>query len=434
MWKFFKKKNDQPAAALAETSPDTPSNVALPESTLPLPDSIDSVVSDTPETIASSSDAPAVHDAATQENTSLNAKTDAEVVSEAATEIKQNAAKLEDKLGALRKLTDRVSALRSSKALKGGEVGEAPELTLPKVPIRVIVGYLPGVGERDALEFSLGVAAKHFDQESITYYEVFPYESGFVYELHEGGSGFAFMPEVIKRLHDAEQVYRIEKMAALKAGKPVPEDQNKVRSFVIPCATRLVQVSKTHEGLTCILLPESTRLQPDYTLLSKEQMRPALDKKTGFLVFGAGVFITGFFAMLLAGFVFREQPYTAVQHEKVSKSFQQTVYGKYLELRDRVGDDQVLKQVVYQNGVWRAPIIKPRPMLQVAPVANPSMASAPAGAAPIQPVQTASAPLASAPVGLPSLPQGAVGKARPVPPVVQSDMPRDSVTDKELKP
>lgn len=337
------------------------------------------------------------------------------------------------KVSALSRVKNRLNAVRSA----SGSESEPTESALPKTPIRVIVGYLPGVGERDALEFSLGVASKHFDQESITYYEVFPYETGFVYELHEGGSGKAFMPEIIRRLHEGEMAFREAKLVALKTGGTPPDESTLQRSFVIPCATRLVQVSKTHEGLTCILLPESTKLLPDYTLLSKESMRPALDKKVGFLMFGAGVFITGFLAMVLAGTFFRAQPFTPVQHEDLPRSFQKTVYGKYLELRDRVGQDQVLKQAVFKNGAWSPAIIKPK--VNAGQRITLPLASAPVGAA-----------LASGSVGVvppsvasqqnvvsqPSVavPQGVTGMARPVPSVINQDTPRDVATEKGLQP
>lgn len=150
-------------------------------------------------------------------------------------------------------------------------------------PIRVLMGFLPGVTARDATEFALGVAEKNFDQPGIAFYDAFAFEDGYVYEVHEGGPGKAYAPDVIRYFKTLP-----------------PFAPGEAHAVVLPTATRSVRIERTRGGLQTVLLPESNSQSPSEGFAGTTKMRPAVSKRTGLLVSGAALFVTGFFGLLFS--------------------------------------------------------------------------------------------------------------------------------------
>lgn len=159
------------------------------------------------------------------------------------------------------------------------------------LPIKVLIGFLPEVTQRDALSYAMGVAEKHFESLDNAFYEVYPISGGFVYEAHEGGEGVGFVPEVLKYFDAAG-----------------PFDSSREDKIHIRTATRTVEVLRKSNGLEALLLPESAPIPQSPQALASEVMRPAFNKRAGLLYAGAAVFITGFFASLLIGSFMRTIP------------------------------------------------------------------------------------------------------------------------------
>lgn len=171
---------------------------------------------------------------------------------------------------------------------KGSALQRAKGARRHNYPVRVLIGYLPGVTEKDALAYALGIADKHIANIETAFYDVFPYHEGFVYEVHEGGTGAAFTPAVID-YYESLGPFQTDVDARMH----------------IPTATRAVELTRKQKSIESVLLPESIEPQltpvPDATTA----MRPAMNKRTGVLVVGATVFVSGFFAAVLSGTVFR---------------------------------------------------------------------------------------------------------------------------------
>lgn len=167
------------------------------------------------------------------------------------------------------------------------EKGEAAPQDKPAIsmPVRVVIDFLEGTSQkRDAAAFARGFIENHFDAPEVCGWFVMPYEGGYLYEVHEGGSRRAYAP------------------AALKALQSDPE-----ATVVIPMARRFLEVKRTHSGsYTSILLPEG--MQPTTDNVIEAEPGPALKKykSDGMVMFQTGIatFVIGFFALALTGLVF----------------------------------------------------------------------------------------------------------------------------------
>jgi hypothetical protein len=237
-------------------------------------------------------------------------------------------------------------------------------------PIRVFIGFLPEVTERDARDYAFGVAERNCEQISISYFDAFKMNDGYAYEVHEGGSGRAFLPEIIK--------YFAAQSPFAKGAEAT--------SVVIRTGTRTVQVERTLEGLQAFLLPEDAEEVPTDWLEPTTKMTPAIQTMTGVLVVGAALFTTGFLAMTLA-MVSRIQPYDPPQApavKKATESYSVSPLSRWSALQ-AVSTNEYIKALRFSKGKWdlergvpvaepTSPAVTPMP----APASTSGLPSAPA--------------------------------------------------------
>jgi hypothetical protein len=230
-----------------------------------------------------------------------------------------------------------------------------------EIPIRVFIGFLPEVSERDARDFALGIAERNCEQISLVYYDAFKMNNGYAYEVHEGGAGRAFLPEIISYFSTLGPF----------------EKGGGESSVYIRTATRTVQVDRTLEGLQSFLLPESSTEAPSDWLEGTSKMTAAIQVLTGVLVFGAALFTTGFLAMSLA-LVSRIQPYDpppAPTVDKATDNYQMSPMSRWTVLQGVSGSEYV-KALRFKNNKWELDrgTAEPVPAEQP-PVAAPAAAN-----------------------------------------------------------
>lgn len=233
------------------------------------------------------------------------------------------------------------------------------------LPIRVLIGFLAEVSEREAREYAMGVAERNCEQISLVYYDAFKVGTGCAYEIHEGGNGRAYLPEIIKAFN-TRGTHR-------KGG----EDDT---SVFIPTATRMVQVSRTAEGLQAFLLPENTTEVPTTWLQGTTKMSPALPTLVAVLIAGAALFTTGFLALSLA-LVSRIQPYDVPPTpaiENVNDAFASSPLSRWAALQSVSGNEYV-KAVKYAKGKWEIQ----RASSDAEPAPAPTPVPAPDGTLPV---------------------------------------------------
>lgn len=169
------------------------------------------------------------------------------------------------------------------------------QVKLSALPIRVLMGYLPEVSARDAREYAQGLASKHFEQLGLAFYGAFPYGTGYVFEVHEGGPGKAYAPEIIDYF---------EELGPFQVGEE--------HKLFVETATRTVEIRRQRDGLVVLILPESVRVVTSDALEPAKALTPVMDRRDKVLYVGSVIFATGFVAALTSGMLFRAQPYEEV--------------------------------------------------------------------------------------------------------------------------
>lgn len=218
-----------------------------------------------------------------------------------------------------------------------GDKHQKPEIR----PIRVLMGYLPEVSARDAREYAQGIAEKHFEQMGLVFFGAFPCDNGFVFEVHEGGEGKAYAPEILKHF---------ESLGPFQVGEQ--------HTVCIQTATRVLEVQRTREGLAAILLPEASTAQGDEWLVPSKPLTPAMDRRDKVFYVGATIFASGFVAMLLSGTIFRVQLYEEPQAPKpVVISAASLPMSQWSRLQ-ALPDNAYVRALRFKNGRWEAPEIQ----------------------------------------------------------------------------
>lgn len=200
-------------------------------------------------------------------------------------------------------------------------------------PLKILIGYLPDSSERDTYYYMLGVAEKNLDSENIGFAGLTKFESGYAYEIHEGGNGRGFLDSILTHFKQLPAFSAEESHYAF-----------------IRTATRTVRVERTSAGIYSVILPESDATPQSEWVVPGKKLAPLVDKRTGLFVAGVVIFLSSIVA-LMGGYATRYQPYTAtvVNIERVPVA--KLPHAQWKNLTNLPSGDYVMA-LRYEKGEW----------------------------------------------------------------------------------
>lgn len=143
------------------------------------------------------------------------------------------------------------------------------------MPIRLIIGFLPGIETKDARAFAQGYIERHMQAIDVASWYVQRYKDGTLYEIHEGGEGRAYLPSILKLLESTPKV-------------------------LIPISGRMVSVEKgADDQISSLLMPESFVGEATEGVKPGPRMHPALGDARGWIFTGGTFFAIGLLFFLL---------------------------------------------------------------------------------------------------------------------------------------
>jgi hypothetical protein len=215
-----------------------------------------------------------------------------------------------------------------AKSIKSG--GEA------SLPYRVIIDFLEGtLKKQDAIAFARGFIEHHFDAPNACGYYVMPYEQGYVFEVHEGGEGKAFLPGIMDAL-----------------------DQDPTATACIQMARRVLEVKRSAAGTyTAILLPEGMDSQSLDKVFPEAGAALTPFQKSGLtaLIIGGAVFGLGFIALFLTMLYYLIQVTGLLSPPLAAIDFRSLPLTQWPSLETKAGEESgtYIKTLRYQNGSWQ---------------------------------------------------------------------------------
>ncbi len=204
------------------------------------------------------------------------------------------------------------------------------------LPYRVVIDFLEGtLRKQDAIAFARGFIEHHFDSQSDSGYYVMPYEGGYIFEAHEGGSHRAYLPNVLRAIQDDPS-----------------------SSACIQMARRILEVKRAASGTyTSILLPEGAESQNPAKSFPEPGPSLIPFQRSGMVALMAGlsVFSIGFVALLLATVVYLVQVSGLMKPDMAKldvKSMPLLQWPTMTSVTTNSAQDKYVKTVKYENGQW----------------------------------------------------------------------------------
>ncbi|HAU29515.1 MAG TPA: hypothetical protein DCW68_05320 [Rhodospirillaceae bacterium] len=184
----------------------------------------------------------------------------------------------------------------------------------------------------DAVAFARGFIEHHFDSPADSWYYVQPYPGGYAFEVHEGGLGKAFLPNIIETL-----------------------EVNPTAVLSVPMARRNLQVKKSLNGTyTAILLPEGLSTDEDHAVeaVSSRSMLRVTTTGLGIFTFGGIIFSAGFLAFFSALLMVFLDPAGIFFGGSRGTELQQLPILQWKSLSSASNDQSYVRNLSFSNGKW----------------------------------------------------------------------------------
>jgi len=203
-------------------------------------------------------------------------------------------------------------------------------------PIQVLIGWIEESSKRDVIEHVRGFAQDHIETLDTAWIATAEFIGGTLFEVHEGGSGQAYLPELIEEIgRDPEQVLWVPSGTKLN---------------------RVVTFSVVEGRAFSMMLNEAdsarVRLSEQVSVERTGKMRRLSPRGTPVLVVGATLFAIGLSVLGASSYLasqINQQPLPALSYNPDILP-----HGQIVSLSTALREDRWVSRIVFEDGAWRA--------------------------------------------------------------------------------
>lgn len=212
--------------------------------------------------------------------------------------------------------------------------GMKPKRGFP--PIQVLIGWIGESSRRDVLAHARGFAEDHIEAIDTAWIATAEFRGGTLFEIHEGGDGQAYLPDLIEELsRDPEQVLWVP--SGTKLNRVVTFSLSEGRPFSM-------MLNETDSA--------RVRESGQAPIERSGKMRRLSPRGTPVLVVGATLFAIGFGSLAASAYLaagIDQQPLPALSYNA-----EVLPHGQIVSLSSALRDDRWVSRIVFENGAWRA--------------------------------------------------------------------------------
>jgi hypothetical protein len=225
---------------------------------------------------------------------------------------------------------------QKSASSKGNASKGRKDRSLGYPPIQVLIGWIEESARKDVIEHARGFASDHIETLETAWIAMAEFRGGTLFEIHEGGGGYAYLPDLIEGLsRDPDQVLWV----------PSGMKMNRVVTLSIvegrPFSMMLNEADSAH-----------IRASGQLPVERSGRMRRLQPRGTPMLVVGATLFALGFTGLSASAYMsaqIEQQPIPSLPYSSENLPHRQII-----SLSNALREDRWVSRIQFENGVWRA--------------------------------------------------------------------------------
>lgn len=200
------------------------------------------------------------------------------------------------------------------------------EAKIDLLPANLVIGYYEGMTMKGLKEYINGYVFKYFNAPNITSYKILKYNSGLIFEIHDGDYKKSYLNAVINEFNAGRNVVYIK-------------TQN-----------RIAKVIKNYNKIETYMLPEAENdKHPDAIFPEKATMKPIVTTAFGMVPFGLSIAFMGITSLFLS-YIFKT--ILGKEEELSLPTYSMELPSSYIEKLPLATEIKYVDKVLYSKNVW----------------------------------------------------------------------------------
>jgi hypothetical protein len=200
------------------------------------------------------------------------------------------------------------------------------EAKIDLLPANLVIGYYEGMTMKGLKEYINGYVFKYFNAPNITSYKILKYNSGFIFEIHDGDYKKSYLNTVINEFNAGRNVVYIK-------------TQN-----------RIAKVIKNYNKIETYMLPEAENdKHPNAIFPEKATMKPIVTTAFGMIPFGLSIAFMGVTSLFLS-YIFKT--ILGKEEELSLPTYTMELPSSYIEKLPLATEIKYVDKVLYSKNLW----------------------------------------------------------------------------------
>ena len=200
------------------------------------------------------------------------------------------------------------------------------EAKIDLLPANLVIGYYEGMTMKGLKEYINGYVFKYFNAPNITSYKILKYNTGLIFEIHDGDYKKSYLNTVINEFNN---------------GRPV---------VYIKTQNRIAKVIKNYSKIETYMLPESeNNKHPEAIFPEKATMKPIVTTAFGMVPFGLSIAFMGVTSLFLS-YIFKT--ILGKDEEITLQTYTMELPSSYIEKLPLATEIKYVDKVLYSKNIW----------------------------------------------------------------------------------
>lgn len=194
------------------------------------------------------------------------------------------------------------------------------------LPSNFVIGYYEGMTMKGLKEYINGYVFKYFNAPNITSYKILKYNSGFIFEIHDGDYKKSYLNTVINEFNNGRNVVYVKTQH------------------------RIAKVIKNYSKIETYMLPEAdNNSHPDAIFPEKATMKPIVTTAFGMVPFGLSIAFMGVTSLFLS-YIFKT--ILGKDEEVILPTYSIELPSSYIEKLPLATETKYVDKVLYSKNAW----------------------------------------------------------------------------------